>query len=155
MKLKKDALLPQAKPSQAKPSQAKLIMLANVCRCQAVLTTWIHSCVLSFLSVDMYRVCHIHLCKIYHTGMNYQTLFYHWQVCSTTLTFCLRRLTCETFKISLVSASAKAYPSASRASACSPGSTMIPRRNVPPLSWVFPENDTCFSNTQPPFGVYV
>ena len=59
MKLKKDALLPQA----------KLIMLANVCRCQAVLTTWIHSCVLSFLSVDMYRVCHIHLCKIYHAGI--------------------------------------------------------------------------------------
>ena len=55
--------------SQAKPSQAKLIMLANVCRCQAVLTTWIHSCVLSFLSVDMYRVCHIHLCKIYHAGI--------------------------------------------------------------------------------------
>ena len=55
--------------SQAKPSQAKLIMLANVCRCQAVLTAWIHCGVLSFLSVDMYRVCHIHLCKIYHAGI--------------------------------------------------------------------------------------
>ena len=141
--------------SQAKPSQAKLIMLANVCRCQAVLTTWIHSCVLSFLSVDMYRVCHIHLCKIYPAGIELSNVILSLAGMLDHLTFCLRRLTCETFKISLVSASAKAYPSASRARACSPGSTMIPRRNVPPLSWVFPENDTCFSNTQPPFGVYV
>lgn len=47
-----------------------LIFLANVCRyCQAVLTAWIHSCILSFRSVDMYRVCHIHLWKIYHAGI--------------------------------------------------------------------------------------
>lgn len=136
-------------------SQAKLTMLANVCRCQAVLTTWIHSCVLSFLSVDMYRVCHIHLCKIYHAGIELSNVILSLAGMLDHLDICLRRLTCETFKISLVSASAKAYPSASRARACSPGSTMIPRRNVPPLSWVFPENDTCFSNTQPPFGVYV
>ena len=52
-----------------KPCKANLIMLAVVCHCQAVLTAWIHSGVLSFLSVDMYRVCHIHLCKIYHAGI--------------------------------------------------------------------------------------
>ena len=47
-----------------------LIFLANVCRyCQTVLTAWIHSCILSFRSVDMYKVCHIHLWKIYHAGI--------------------------------------------------------------------------------------